>query len=50
MTAFSIADWDASEVLTVNYYRGGTNFIEMKFDPANYKLGFQTAGASKEGE
>jgi hypothetical protein len=42
MTKTPIDEWDGKSVLTVNYYRGGSNFIEMRFDPANYKLGMQS--------
>lgn len=50
MTNFSIAEWDGAEALVLNYYRGGTNFVEIKFDPQAYKLGFQTVTGNKEGE
>ncbi len=37
-----IKDWDKSSVLKVKYHKGGTVFVEMKFDPENYRLGFQS--------
>lgn len=37
-----IKDWDKTSVLKVNYHKGGTVFIELKFDPENYRLGFQS--------
>ena len=42
MTKEPIKDWDKTSVLKINYHRGGTNFIELKFDPENYHLGFQS--------
>jgi hypothetical protein len=49
MTKESIADWDGNSVLTVNYHRGGTNFVELKFDPQNYLLGFQSPNETGSG-
>jgi len=43
MTKTSIADWDGNGPLIVNYHKGQTSFVELRFDPANYKAGFQTA-------
>jgi hypothetical protein len=43
MTKEKIADWDNTTPLLVNYYRGNSQFVELKFDPDNYKLGFQSA-------
>ena len=37
-----IKDWDKTSVLKINYHKGGTVFIELKFDPENYHLGFQS--------
>lgn len=37
-----IKDWDKTSVLKVNYHKGGTVFIELKFDPENYHMGFQS--------
>lgn len=45
MTKEPIGNWDGKSVLTLNYYRGGSAFIELKFDPDNYLLGFQSSGA-----
>lgn len=42
MTKEPIRDWDKSTVLTVSYYKGGSDFLEVKFDPENYKLGLQS--------
>lgn len=42
MTKEPVADWDGASTLTINYHRGGSNFVEMKFDPQNYLLGFQS--------
>jgi len=42
MSKEPVANWDATSVLTVNYYRGGINFMEFTFDPKQYMLGFQT--------
>lgn len=47
MTREPITNWDGISALTLNYYRGGTNFIELKFDPKNYLLGFQSSGDSE---
>jgi len=33
--------WDGNSVLTVDYHKGGSNFLQFTFDPANYKRGFQ---------
>jgi hypothetical protein len=46
MTKEPITDWDKTSVLTINYYRGSSQFLELKFDPANYKLGMQSATQS----
>jgi hypothetical protein len=43
MTKAPIRDWDGNAPLVVNYHRGGTNFIELRFDPGQYKLGLQSA-------
>ncbi len=43
MTKEPITNWDGVSLLTLNYHRGGNNFIELKFDPQNYLLGFQSA-------
>jgi len=42
MTKDPIGDWDGSSTLVVSYYRGNSQFLEVKFDPANYKLGMQS--------
>lgn len=47
MTKDPIIDWDGSAPLVVNYHKGGNNFIELKFDPENYKLGFQSSAAAE---
>jgi len=41
MTKEPITEWDGKSVLQINYYRGGNNFMELKFDPANYLIGMQ---------
>lgn len=43
MTKEPIPNWDGNSVLVLNYHRGSTSFVEVKFDPKNYKLGFQSA-------
>jgi hypothetical protein len=43
MTEGSIENWDRSGPLVVSYHRGGSNFLELKFDPASYKLGMQSS-------
>lgn len=42
MSKESIDEWDGTSVLTLNYFRGGTNFIELKFDPQRFELGLQS--------
>lgn len=42
MTREPIKNWDKTSILKVNYHKGGTAFIELKFDPENYQLGFQS--------
>lgn len=41
MTKEPILDWDRTSPLVVNYNRA-LNFYEIKFDPQQYKLGFQS--------
>ncbi len=43
MTKEPIVKWDGSTLLTVNYYRGGNDFIDLKFDPQNFLLGMQSS-------
>lgn len=53
MTKEPIAEWDGASVLHVNYYKGNSQFVDIKFDPANYRAGFQNSSgeeASKEGK
>jgi hypothetical protein len=42
MTRQSIAEWDQNFPLIVNYHRGGSSFLELTFDPNQYKHGLQT--------
>jgi hypothetical protein len=42
MTKEPISNWDKSAPLVVNYYKGGSDFIEIKFDPLQPQLGFQS--------
>jgi hypothetical protein len=42
MTKSNIADWTPDSPLVVNYYKGQSNFVEAKFDPGQFKLGFQS--------
>ncbi len=41
MTKEPITNWDGSVVLEVNYYKGGSDFPVIKFDPAQVQLGLQ---------
>jgi hypothetical protein len=41
MTKEPITSWDGSGVLEVNYYKGGSDFPVIKFDPAQVQLGLQ---------
>ena len=41
MTKDPIVNWDGSTVLEVNYYKGGSDFPVIKFDPAQPLLGLQ---------
>lgn len=43
MTKEPIQNWDGNSVLVLNYHRGSTAFVEVRFDPKQYKLGFQSA-------
>ena len=49
MTKEPITNWDGVSVLSVSYHKGGTSFIELKFDPKNYLMGFQSSGESGQG-
>jgi hypothetical protein len=42
MTKEPIVKWDGNSPLVVNYYRGATDFIELKFDPLNFLKGMQS--------
>jgi hypothetical protein len=42
MTKEPIAKWDGKSLLEVNYHKGGSNFVSLKFDPDKYLLGFQS--------
>jgi hypothetical protein len=44
MGKVSAYDWKGDEPLVVEYYKPGSNFVSLKFDPQQYKLGFQSAG------
>lgn len=43
MSKESADSWDGASPLILKYYRGGQNFVELKFDPQNYLLGFQSS-------
>jgi hypothetical protein len=43
MTKEPIDKWDGTTILTINYYRGGSDFIDLKFDPQNFLLGLQSS-------
>ena len=47
MTKDNIVDWDGTSPLIINYHRGGTKFVEVKFDPTQFLLGFQSTDAEK---
>jgi hypothetical protein len=49
MTREPITNWDGVSTLIVNYYRGGKNFVELRFDPNNYLLGFQSPNDTGQG-
>lgn len=49
MTKESVADWDGSAPMLLSYHRG-QNFYEVKFDPEQYKLGFQSMNNATESE
>jgi len=44
MTKESIDSWDGQSPLIFKYHKGGQNFMEVKFDPRQYLLGFQSTG------
>ncbi len=50
MTKEPIINWDKTAPLIVNYYKGGTDFIEVKFDPEQPQLGFQSTTDGAEGK
>jgi hypothetical protein len=41
MTKDPIVNWDGNSVLEVSYYKGGSDFPIVKFDPAQVQLGLQ---------
>jgi hypothetical protein len=41
MTKEPITDWNGTGVLEVNYYKGGSGFPVVKFDPNQVQLGLQ---------
>lgn len=41
MTKDPIVNWDGTSVLEVSYYKGGSDFPVVKFDPAQVQLGLQ---------
>jgi len=41
MTKEPVRDWDGTSPLTINYYRGSGGFQEIRFDPAEFRKGFQ---------
>lgn len=47
MTKEPVMNWDGNSTLVLNYYRGNSNFVELKFDPQKYFLGFQSAGEAE---
>lgn len=44
MSTESVDDWDRSSPIVWKYHKGAQNFVELKFDPQNYLLGFQSTG------
>lgn len=42
MTKEPIANWDGTTPLVVNYLKNGTSFVELRFDPEKYLMGFQS--------
>lgn len=47
MTKENIVEWNGSAPLVLNYHKGGTKFVEVKFDPAQFLLGFQSTDTEK---
>jgi len=47
MTKEPITDWDGTSILEVNYYKGGSGFPVVKFDPAQVQLGLQDLSESE---
>lgn len=41
MTKDPIVNWDGNSILEVSYYKGGSDFPVVKFDPAQVQLGLQ---------
>lgn len=44
MTTESLDEWDKTSPYTWKYHKGAQNFVELKFDPQNYLVGFQSTG------
>jgi len=41
MSKEPITDWNGTDILEVNYYKGGSGFPVVKFDPSQVQLGLQ---------
>lgn len=46
MSHTDVNAWDGRSPLVYSYHRGGVNFLEVMFDPANYKRGLQYVKSS----
>jgi hypothetical protein len=42
MSQDAVANWDKTSPLVVNYHRGSSIFVELKFDPEKFELGLQS--------
>lgn len=47
MSKQPVGDWDGTSPLTVEYHRGGTKFVTLTFDPAQYKKGMYGSDPDK---
>lgn len=46
MSKVDVDGWDKTSPLVWEYHKGGNDFLEVKFDPAEYRKGLQTGAAS----
>jgi hypothetical protein len=42
MSQDAVTNWDKTSALVINYHRGSSIFVELKFDPEKFELGLQS--------